>query len=192
MRLATSLPRVCVCLLLGATLVQAGGEFFPEKGEATLNGKPCKLRRTGIAVRYKGPVRVYVVASYLREGAAAKNAHDLLNCNELKQLKLHFLIGVDGDEMAKAFLETFRGNHPAPAFNEQVGKLMDYFRKTNVKRGDHVVLTHCPKAGFKCEGPGTTHIVVEDVPFARAIWGNYLDKVNTGETVKEGLVSELP
>lgn len=182
----------CPVVLFLVSAADGGADAFPEKKETSHGGAKYSLVRTGVAVRYKGIFRVYVVASYVQEGAKVKDAAELLASNDVKELRLHFLVGVSGTEMAKAFQDVFRANHPAPQFNAEVNRLLELFKKTTAKRGDDVVLTHIPKVGLRCKRPGSEDVVIENVEFSRAIWENYLGKHNTGEDVKKGLVSELP
>jgi hypothetical protein len=170
----------------------ADAELFPDRCAASVDGKDCQLRRTGIAVRYRSAFKVYVVASYIQEGAKATNAEELLASNDVKQLRLHFLIGVSGEEMGQSFRKSLRGNHPEPEFDAEVARLLDLLEKTSVKRGENLVLTHLPAVGLHCKRQGGEEFVIANVEFSRAIWENYLGKVNSGDDVKQGLVSELP
>src|SRR5262245_26682949 len=78
-------------------------ELFPPRIEPAIGGRPVKLFRTGKAVRLHQGFKVYEVASYLQEGAPAKNAEELAAAAQAKQLILVFILTVPGDDMASAF-----------------------------------------------------------------------------------------
>jgi hypothetical protein len=159
--------------------------------EWTVNDKPVKLLLTGTAMREKYFLNVYALAGYVQEGAGVRNAEELAAADVPKQLHLVMERNVDGKDMAEAFVTAIRANHPAPAFNDEVGMLVEKLRGDTARKGDHIYLTHLPGVGLEVKVAGRTEFVIRSPEFHRAVWDIYLGRNNLGEGIKKGLVSRL-
>jgi hypothetical protein len=177
---------------LGAAVVAQEAGTFPTTMETKIGDEQIKLLRTGTAMRKKGIFKVYLVASYVQEGAKVRTAEELAAADAAKRLHLVFLRPVGGREMAQTFRAVLRQNYPEPTFADEVKQLTDLFERTSAQRGDEVLITHIPKVGLHCRRMNKEEVLIKNVDFSRAVWENYLGKRNVGEGVKQGLVSELP
>jgi hypothetical protein len=167
------------------------GYSFPSSVESRVGNQQVKLVLTGSAIRYQRRFQVYAIGSYLQEGVKVRTAKELASSDSPKQLHIVMLRSVSGAAMADAFESVFRGNHPAPAFKAEVQRVVEAFRATSVASGEHIWLTHIPKQGLECRWGDRKPIRIDNADFSRAVWDNYLGKVNVGENVKEGLTSRL-
>src|SRR5206468_12142474 len=141
--------------------------------------------------RKKGIFKVYMVASYVQEGAKVRTPEELAASDSAKRLHLLFLRPVGGREMAQTFREVLRQNYPEPAFADEVKQLTELFERTSAQRGDDVLITHVPKVGLHCRRMGKEEVLVKNVEFSRAVWQNYFGQRNVSDNVKQGLLSEL-
>ena len=184
-----------VCVGLALAPVGAGDqEPFPARIERTIGERQVKLFRTGKAVRKQLGFKVYDVASYLAEGAKAKNGEELAAAAQAKQLDLIFTMAVPGDDMALAFESTFRKNYPAPAFDKELQQLLEQLRKTSTRKGDRILMTHIPDKGLHYHfltKSDKQELLILTPAFSKAVWDNYFGEYNCGENVKLGLVAEL-
>lgn len=183
---------LCATAMADAPVGVSGSDTkYPVAIESKINDKDVKLTLTGAAMRKYAYFKVYTLGSYIEEGVTVHTAAELAGKDCAKQLHLVMERGVDGKEMADAFIEGVRLNHAEPKFAQQCEKLLAFMKGKDLKAGDHVWLTHVPQVGFQCSLPGNKEILIENVPFAHAIWGIYLGEKNLGETIKEGLTSRL-
>lgn len=170
----------------------AGTEVkYPNKIESKVGDKQVKLALTGAALRKKVIVNVYTVASYAEEGVALTGADDLCGKDCVKQLHLVMTTSVSGKQMADAFTDAVRQNHPKPAFDTEVTALNQKLRALDLAKGDQVWLTNVPGKGLQIDVVGKMSVAIETPAFAKAMWEVYLGKKNIGEGIKTGLVSQL-
>jgi hypothetical protein len=191
-----------VLLLVGAAGLPAT-ELVPVRGsnsntqftttmDWTVNGKPLRLLLTGVALRQKIIVNVYALASYVQEGVQVRSPEELAAADVPKQLHLVMERTVGGRDLAEAFVVAIRGNHPSPAFDDEVAMLTEKLRNDTAYKGDHIYLTHLPGTGLEVKVAGRTEFVIKNPQFYRAVWDIYLGRNNLGEGIKRGLVSRLP
>jgi hypothetical protein len=186
-------------LLLGATAICAtelvGVRFsntrFTTTMGITVGDKPVQLVLTGVALRQKFFLNVYAIGSYVLEGAPVHTAEELAALDRPKQLHLVLERDVDGKDMAEAFLVAIRQNHPVPDFNDEVNRLMEMMRELDLKKDDHIYLTHLPGVGLRCNAVNKGDFIIDNPEFSRAVWDIYLGKNNIGEGIKKGLTSRL-
>lgn len=190
---ALALIGLCASLAFAAELVgvEGSGTQYPTPIELTAAGKTFKLRLTGTAMRRKLVFNVYTIGSYVQDDVKVHSADELAVVSCYKRMHLVMERDVDGKDMADAFKTAIRLNYPAPAFEAELGKLMDYMRSHPVKKGDHIWLTHLPGKGLHCIVVGKTEITIENPAFARAVWDIYLGRNNLGENIKRDLASRL-
>jgi hypothetical protein len=181
-------PAVRASELVG---VHGSGTQFTTTMGITVGDRPVKLVLTGVALREKYFLNVYAIGSYLIEGAAVHTAEALAAVDQPKQLHLVMERDVDGKDMAEAFRLAIRPNYPEPAFNDEVNRLTDMLRETDLKKGDHVYLTHLPGVGLRCQVVSKGEFTINNPQFSRAVWDIYLGSHNVGEGIKKGLTSRL-
>jgi hypothetical protein len=181
-------------LTLGATEVvgvRGSNTHFTTTMDITVGEKPVRLTLTGVALREKYFINIYAVASYVMGGASVHTAEELAALDQPKQLHLVLERDVAGNDMAEAFLIAIRQNYPAPAFAQEVDRLTVTLRELELKKSDHIYLTHLPGVGLRCNVMGKGDFTIENPQFSRAVWDIYFGKNNLGEGIKKGLVSRL-
>ncbi len=157
----------------------------------TVGGKPVALVLTGVALRQKFFINVYSIGSYVLEGAGVHTAEELAAVDKPKQLHLVMERDVSGGDIAEAFVVAIRQNYPVPAFTNEVTLLAEKLREIDLKKDDHIYLTHRPGEGLHCNIVNKGEFTIENSEFSRAVWDIYLGKNNVGEGIKKGLTSRL-
>lgn len=165
---------------------------YPLAIETKIGDKQVKLGLTGAALRKRAFFSVYTIASYVEDGVPARGPEELAAKDCVKQLHLIMERDVGGRDMADAFLGAIRQNYAEPTFAEQLKSLSAFMQAQTVKRGDHVWLTHLPKVGLHCRIVGKTDVLIQDVPFAQAVWEIYFGKNNISDSLKRDLSARLP
>lgn len=164
---------------------------FPVTETREVAGKQVDLRLTGVALREKAWINVYVIASYVDATAEPKSARELAQADVPKVLVLVMERDVDGDDMAEAFHDAILLNYSESKFKEELKRFNDFFLNREAKEGKKITFTHLPGKGVECAVEGNGKLVIENVAFARAIWELYLGTKNIGDDIKEGLTSRL-
>ena len=193
-----------VCFLSAAMFLWAAGasatELVGVRGSntqftttmgITVGGKPVQLVLTGVALREKFFFNVYAIGSYVLEGAGVRTAEELAAVDKPKQLHLVMERDVSGPDIAEAFVVAIRQNYPTPAFTNEVDLLAAKLREIDLKKDDHIYLTHLPGTGLHCNVVNKGEFTIENGEFSRAVWDIYLGKNNVGEGIKKGLTSRL-
>lgn len=177
--------------VFGADLVGVDGSKvqYPTALPIKAGSKDVNLVLTGTALRKKLVFNVYTVGSYLQEGVKVRSAEELAGADCPKRLWLVMERDLDGKEMADAFRNAIRLNHPEPAFNHEVAKLSEFMQSLSVKKGDHVWLTHLPGVGLHCQLHNKTDVTIPNPKFSQSVWDIYLGKNNLGDHIKKGLLS---
>lgn len=165
---------------------------YPLAIETKIGDKQIKLGLTGAALRKRAFFSVYTIASYVEDGVPVRGPEELAAKDCVKQLHLIMERDVGGRDMADAFLGAIRQNYADPTFVEQLKSLNAFMQAQTVKRGDHVWLTHLPKVGLHCRIVGKTDVLIQDVPFAQAVWEIYFGKNNVSDSIKRDLSARLP
>jgi hypothetical protein len=178
--------------LAGACSWQVQGDSPPDTIESKIGERKVQMVLTGSAVRTRSIFKVYEIKCYIEKGHGIRTAADMIRADAPKQLHLVMLRGIPGPEMADAFSNMLRLNHPAPAFAEEVKTVADILRSRTAKKGDEIWFTHVPRVGFEWRVPGGMVHLIRNVDFSRAVWENYFGKHNAGEHVKQGLLARLP
>jgi hypothetical protein len=164
---------------------------YPVEIDARVNGQGVPMTLTGVAIRKKLLFNVYAIGSYMQKGAAIKTAEDLVAADVPKLLHLVLERDVEGKDLAQAFQEAIRLNHPAPAFDAEIQLLSDLLRPRTIKKGDHLQLIHVPGVGLELVLNGKTETVIRNVGFARAVWQIYLGQKNISTEIKVMLTARL-
>lgn len=164
---------------------------FPTPIENTAGTNKEQLVLTGTALRKKLIFKLYAIGSYIQDGVKVSSADELCNKDCSKQLHLVMECAISGEQMAGAFKEAIRLNHPEPEFAAEIKELTGYLQTFSLAKGDHVWLISVPRLGLKINVAGKPGIQIENPAFAKAIWEVYLGKKNLGEPLKADLVSRL-
>ena len=190
---AAALLALCGAWASAADMVGVSGSDvqYPTALQAKVGDKDVKLVLTGTALRSKFVFSVYTIGSYLQEGVKARSGEELALVDSPKQLHLVMERDVDGKDMADAFHSAIRLNHRAPAFDKELGSLMDYMKMHPVKKGDHIHLMYLPGTGLHCNIVGKGEVKINNPAFGKAVWEIYLGKNNLGDSIKKGLTSRL-
>jgi hypothetical protein len=184
---------LCVATASATELVGVRGsntQFTTTMG-IMVGGKPVALVLTGVGLRQKFFINVYAIGSYVLEGAGVHTAEELAAVDKPKQLHLVMERDVSGSDIAEAFVVAIRQNYPAPAFTNEVNLLAEKLREIDLKKDDHIYLTHLPGTGLRCNIVNKGEFTIENGEFSRAVWDIYLGKNNVGEGIKKGLISRL-
>jgi chalcone isomerase-like protein len=178
-------------LMAGETVGVTGSDVqYPTTATASIGDKKYPEKLSGVAMRKRAIFNVYTIGSYVSTDFTGRTAEELASCDQAKQLHLVLQRNVSGADMAKAFEEAIRSNHPNE-FTAELGKLSALIKAHDVKTGDHVWITHVPGYGLHIHLVGKTSEFIPGLKFARAVWEIYLGPKNIGEAVKQGLVSRL-
>jgi hypothetical protein len=163
---------------------------YPTEAVATIGKNRYPEKLSGTAMRKKAIFNVYAIGSYVSNDFKGKTAEELASSDVAKQLHLVLERSVNGADMAKAFEEAIKANHPNE-FGPEIAKLAALMRAHNVDRGEHVWITHVPGYGLHVQLVGKTSDFIPGLKFANAVWEIYLGPKNVGEAVKKGLLSRL-
>ncbi len=145
---------------------------------------------TGVALRQKFFLNVYAIGSYVIEGASVHTAEELAAIDQPKQLHLVMERDVDGKDMAEALLVAIRQNYPVPAFNDEVNRLTEMLRDIDLKKGDHIYLTHLPGVG--CAATSSTRAISPSrIRSSHGRFGTFISAKQRRRRDQEGLVSRL-
>jgi hypothetical protein len=159
--------------------------------DTTVDGKEVHMMLTGTALRTRFIVNVYTVGSYLKAGTEIKTPEDLAAADIPKRLHLIMERDVAGPDMAEAIKNSIRANYPEPAFNDELSNFLEQLKTMNLKKGDHVLLTHVPGVGLTANVAGKHDFIIKNPKFTKAVWDIYLGKKNLGDDIKTSLTSRL-
>ncbi len=186
---------ISLALALASGLAVQAAVLWTEETDtidARIGERQVKLMLTGSAVRTKSIFKIYTVDSYVEQSIKVRDARDMIETDEPKQLHLVMLRNITGPDMASAFEYQLRSNYPEPAFMEEVKTVANLLRGQTARKGEEIWFTHVPKVGFQCKSSGGMVHLVRNVEFSKAVWANYFGKNNVGENVKQALLSRLP
>jgi hypothetical protein len=170
--------------------VSGSNTRFAASIEAKVGDNKVKLRLTGTALRKKF-VNIYAIGSYLQEGVSVSTAEQLAGADCGKCLHLVMERDVDGKDMAEAFRFAIRQNYPVPQWTDELNSMVAAIQAKDVRKGDHIWLTHVPKVGLHINHVGKTEVLIRNAQFSQAVWNIYLGKNHLGDAIKTGLVSRL-
>jgi len=160
------------------------GVAFPEQIQT--DGATLTLNGLGLRKATFLKVKVYVGALYLPQ--ASQDANAILKANAPKQLVLHFVRDVGGDDLSKGWDEGFENNA-----GEQLAALkprIDAFKAmmTDVKKGDTLSMRHKPGAGVEVAVKGAAKGAIKGDDFARALFAIWLGQNPPNDELKTGLL----
>ena len=199
MHLARSLNCLVVALSLSAPLAaRADDVSVPDSDrkvadtrKAVIGGKSTALKLTGVGLREKAFINVYVIASYVDAAAAPHSASELAGLDAPKQMVLTMERDVDGPKMAEALSDAVRGNYPS-GMDAELGQLEGFLKAQSLNEGDEVVFTWQPGGGgVVCTLSGKAPVTIKSAEFARAVWDIWLGGHPVQGDIKKGLVGRL-
>ena len=185
------LALVAVPALAEDTLPSAAVTPYPSEQKVTVGDKPVNMVLTGAALRKKVFFSVYTIGSYVQEGAGVRDGDDLAAKDCPKQLYLVLERDVKGTDMADALRSAIRANYEDPQFAAELTMLDDFMSRFNIKKGDHVRLTHVPGKGLHADVEGKAQMLIQNPAFSKAVWDIYFGRNNLGDAIKKALVSRL-
>jgi hypothetical protein len=186
---------LAVCMgtvaLAGETVgVNGSNVQYPTAKTATLGDKQYEQKLTGAGMRKKAFIDLYTVGSYIVNEFNGRTPGELASADVVKQLHLVLQRDVGGGDMARAFENAIRANHPRE-FDTELKKLTAMIEAHDVKKGDEVWITNIPGYGLHIHLVGKKQEFIPGVNFSKAVWEIYLGEKNVGEAVKKALVSRL-
>lgn len=171
--------------------VSGSNTQFTTPIEARVGGEQVKFVLTGTALRTKLLFNVYAIGSYVQDGVSVRTAEELAAGDWPKRLHLVMERDVAGKDIAEAFRSAIRQNYPAPQFASEINAMHAFVQTHQVRKGEHIWLTHIPRVGLQIDMVGKTNSLVPNPAFSKAIWDIYLGKNNLGEGIKRSLTSRL-
>lgn len=178
-------------VLAQAVEVDGSDVTFPARETFQVAGQEVAMTATGAALREKAWFNVYAICSYIDAGAKVADARALVAADVPKALVLVMERDVDGDDMAEAFEDAVRLNHPEPEFAAELQRFRAFFDPKEAIEGKKITFLHLPKVGVLCSIEGQGELKIESVAFAQAIWDIYLGPKNIGDDIKQGMTSRL-
>jgi len=170
--------------------VQGSNVRFPVLVQFPDNGQSVEMGLTGVALRKKLIISVYSMGSYLDKTVKVATPEELATVDAAKWLFLVMERDVSGADMAAALRMGIEQTSPKD-FQPEMARLVTFFEKQSVRKGDRVWLAHRPGKGVLINVAGREQIEIANVNFSKAIWNIYLGPTPVAETVKVGLVSRL-
>jgi hypothetical protein len=178
-------------LALSLTLVAGGAAGAGTLADVNLPDKADvkgqSLVLNGMALRTKFFIKVYVAGLYLpqKERAAAK----ILAADAPHRMVMHFLYGVNKDQMCDAWKEGLEQNTPKalPEVKKAFASLCNWMEP--IPKGNELVLTYVPGEGTTVEVNGKAKGTLPGKPTADAILATWIGPDPApGADFKKGLL----
>lgn len=168
MRIVTTALLLCTLLALPAAAGSLAGVNLPDKAEV----KGQSLVLNGLGLRTKFFIKVYVGGLYLpqKEKAAAK----ILSEDAPHRMVMHFLYGVNKEQMCDAWKEGLEQNTPKASaeVKKNFATLCGWMEE--IPKGHELILTYVPGEGTTVEVNGKTKGTLPGKPTADAILGTWI------------------
>jgi hypothetical protein len=166
---------------LAQETVEEADKHFPKTVSFKHDYKSYDLEVTGLSVRKKFFVKVYVIAHYM-DKAGFENYDDArgaaLSDQYAKQITLDFKRDVEAKKMIDAYREGFEKNS-SQSERAEISTLVDqfiaYFAE-DVKENDQFVLRWLPGGIVLTSIKGQDMPPLDSVAFARVLWRIWLGK----------------
>lgn len=151
----------------------------------TVEGKPLKLN--GMGLRSKAIFKIYVAGLYVE--TPSHDPAELINKDEVHQVKMTLLRDLDHEKFAGGFMESFTHNSgdKFAAIKARVEKFCAAIPEV-VKEGESLVITYVPGKGTTLQVPHGESVTLEGRDFAQALFTVWLGKKPVDEDLKNGLV----
>ena len=166
-----------------ASAAECLGVTLPDSSEVA--GQTLVLNGVGPRLATFLNVKVYAAGLYLP--AKSSDAAAIIAADEPRQIQLHFVRSVDGEEIAGAWSDGFKDNAGdglgalEPRI-EQLGLMME-----DMAEGDVMMFTYVPGAGTEVSIDGTAKGTIEGADFAAVLFAIWLGNPPNDE-IKAGLL----
>ncbi len=151
----------------------------------TVEGKALKLN--GMGLRSKAIFKIYVAGLYVE--TPSHDPAELINKDEVHQVKMTLLRDLDHEKFAGGFMESFTNNSgdKFAAIKVRVEKFCAAIPAV-VKEGESLIITYVPGKGTTLQVPHGESVTLEGKDFAQALFTVWLGKKPVDEDLKNGLV----
>lgn len=182
--LAVSLLAATVLGAVPAAAAECDGVSFPE--QTSVGASTLKLNGLGLRLATMLKVKVYVAALYVQE--PSRDAHAILDASTPKRLVLHFVRGVDSDELADAWDEGFEANAKSQlaTLRPRIDQLKSWM--ADMKTGERVTFTTTPGSGLEVDVDGKVAGTIEGDDFGRAFLSIWLGEHPPNPGLRNGLL----
>ena len=177
---------VCLSAAL-ATGIASGKECkgvnFPD--QVQVDGVTLTLNGLGLRQATALKVNVYVAALYVTKASSDPAA--ILGANAPKEISLHFVRNVGGDDLKKAWNEGFEKNAKAelPALKDRIATFNGWM--TEMKTGERLTFVHKGGGGVEVNINGSIKGTIKGDDFAKALFAIWLADPPNPE-IKSGLL----
>lgn len=175
--------------LLPASAAELHGVKMPDT--VTVAGKPLTLNGMGTREATFLKIKAYVAALFVEK--ASKDAQEILNTPQLKQVRMSFLRDVGADKIRDAWKGAVEKNCRPPAFAAaDCAALQPTLEKLNaamgdMKKGESMTLTFFPER-LEIKVRDAEPMTFEGMMISRLILMVWLGKEPPNESLKEGML----
>lgn len=160
------------------------GISFAEQVQS--EGGALKLNGLGLRQATFLKINVYVAALYVAQ--TSKDANAILKSNAPKELILHFVRDVGGDDLSKGWDEGFENNAKSqlPVLKERIEAFKGLM--ADIKTGQRLRLVYKPGAGVQVDLNKAVKGTIKGDDFARALFSIWLGSNPPNSELKAGLL----
>jgi hypothetical protein len=184
---ATALPFAFVIALsfLGTPAASAGslaGVTVPDSVQ--VDGD--RLVLNGMGLREKFFIDVYVAALYLPR--AERSEQSIFAADEKRQVVMHFVYDVTGEQMCEAWADSLEANRPNAnaALKKDFDTLCTYME--NVEEGDTMTFSYVPGEGTTVSVRGEEKGTLGNKAFADAMFASWIGQHPATGKLKKGML----
>ena len=173
----------CAGFAVPAYAGSLGGVSLPD----TVAVEGDRLVLNGMALRKKFFIKVYVAGLYLP--TQQTDASKVLASDTPRRTVLHFLYGVDKEQICEAWTEGLANNTPNPsaALERDFETLCGWME--DVDKGERLVFTYVPGEGTTVEVQGEVRGTIDGKAFADALFASWIGpNPGPGEDFREDLM----
>ena len=177
--------RIVVALALLAAVPAMAAEVAGVTMPDSVSVAGRTLRLTGMGVRTKFFMKVYVAGLYLER--PTKDAAAAISGEQGKRVNLRMVRGLDRAKITEAISDGFQKNSRAqlPALKARLDRLNGMI--PDLESGDQILLTYLPGKGTAVAVRGSEKGIIEGKDFADALFAVWLGR----EPVDSGLKAAL-
>lgn len=183
MRIAYTAAALSLLLALPAGAGTVAGVTLPDKAEV----KGQSLVLNGMALRKKFVIKVYVAGLYLPQ--KEKAANKILAGDTPYRMVMHFLYGVNKEQMCEAWNEGLEGNTPKASADVKKAFMNLCGWMEEIPEGNKLTMTYVPGEGTQIEVNGKMKGSLPGADVADAILATWIGpKPGPGEDFKKGVL----
>lgn len=175
-----------LALLLAFPVSSLGAQLQGVTMADTFTAYGKTLRLNGMGLRTKLMFKVYVGGLYVE--TPSHDAATLIRTDQVRQVRLHLLMGLSGEKIASAVREGFDLNSHAQmgALQARLDRLCAMFPA--LKEGEEVWLTYVPGKGTVVSAKGKEMGTLEGKDFADALFSVWLGGKPADSNLKKGML----